>query len=152
MASVNRRSKSCKQLSDSISRAREKKVLRVYLLQYSHTNNLFARPKANADWLNAVQVQHITSSHLNVVYQVSPLSRAGDATLSALTLSLNTAGSDQAPVVQSTSQISHIGRQFAKSVEQKAPTSLLSGSLTLWVERADNCRLVLLLGGVLILR
>ena len=67
----------------------------------------------------------------------------GDATLRTLTLSLKTAGSGQAPLDQSLSQRSHIGRQFAKSVKQKAPTSLLSGSHSFfWVERADNCRLV----------
>ena len=67
----------------------------------------------------------------------------GDATLRALTLSLDTAGSCQAALDQSLSQRSHIGRQFAKSVKQKAPTSFLSGSHYLfWVERADNCRLV----------
>ena len=53
------------------SRGREWRNSRAYLLSFPHSDNLFARLKSSADWQSSVQGQLITSSHLNVVYQVS---------------------------------------------------------------------------------
>lgn len=107
------------------SREREWRNSRAYLLSFPHSDDLFARLNSSADWQSSVQGQLITSSHLNVVYQVSKSSRVGDATLSAITLTLNNAGSGSAPLAQSTSQTSHIESQFANSVsKQKAPEAL----------------------------
>lgn len=53
------------------SRGREWRNSRAYLLSFPHSDNLFARLNSSADWQSSVQGQLITSSHLNVVYQVS---------------------------------------------------------------------------------
>ena len=92
----------------------------------THYDNLPLCWKSVADWLVGVQGQHITSLHLNVVYQLPHEGRWCHAKIVGIVTSYRGLSSGAARPI-SPLILSHWIRT-KNSFEQKSPTPLLSGS------------------------